>query len=140
MRRELAAFGRQAGTDERRFDLAVQMLQRRIACHAGPDRARPGAVAEVADAVEAEREGGRLHAGQRGIDIAERRFLHLADETERQVHRLRRQPARAGHAAAEQGETLADALGQLYGDEEAEHWAGSRRRRSDQRNSTNTPV
>src|SRR5579862_2153829 len=104
MRMEFLAVGLGASPNHRRFDLVAQVVECWLLVHPGPDAAQLCPAAEMADPGEAHGEAWRSNSGQRGIDVVELRPVHLADEAQRQVKILRRRPAGARQAAAEQAQ------------------------------------
>src|SRR3546814_10836810 len=77
------------------------MRQRRVRVDIRPDRARPALRGELAEPAQAQIEGRRGDPLELGMEIVAGLLRHLADEAQRQVHVLRRHPARVGNGAAD---------------------------------------
>ena len=57
------------GALQRRLHLGLQVVERRVALHAGPERMHLAALLEGADARELQREARRAQPGQRVVDL-----------------------------------------------------------------------
>ena len=104
-----------------RLDLGLQEAQLVGLLDPDPERAEPAALLEGADAAQGKLEGPGADIGQCLVDLVGPPVLDLADEAQRQVVVLRRQPAGAGDAAGQHGELGLDGGGEGECDEEADH-------------------
>jgi hypothetical protein len=120
VRREFACLGFEADALKRGLDLFLEMDQRAVGAHAGPQRARVLAT-ELADARKLELETGRADAQERIVDVVTDVLGHLADEAQGQVELVVMCPASAGDAALQPGEALADGFGQFERDKQPDH-------------------
>src|SRR5882762_6450606 len=118
--REFARLGFQPDAQQRRLDLLLQMHQRVVRAHAGPQGARILA-AEFADAREFQRKSRRPNGGERVVDIVRDILIDFADEAEREMQLAVAGPARARYAALQREQTLAHAFGHFQRNEKSNH-------------------
>ena len=75
-----------------------------------PALERPALIAELADAMQLQREVRHGDARQRVVDVVGDIAIHIADEGQRQVQLLAALPARPGHPALQKHQRLGHAL------------------------------
>ena len=114
-------FGREAGTNARLVDLAVERGERVGGRYAGPERIGPSALLEPADSGERDARDRRDDLAQSDRDVLGDRSFDLADEAERHVQLFLVLPSCGGHALHYVEQALTDSGRRAEGDEKADH-------------------
>ncbi len=116
-----AALGLEAEADQRLIELVMELGGVLVRADAGPDGVGAAARVELADAVERDFEGGEMDLAERERDVLGHAAVDLADEAQRDVELRVGLPARAGDAAHQREQALADRGGGPEADEQAVH-------------------
>ena len=118
---EPAALRRTPTVAQRAVDAALEAGELGVAGDSDPQHPGLAARREMAKSLEAQAPAAAFDQGQRLGDLVDPALVDLADEAQRQMLLVRRQPADVAQPAGQRLERAQDRIGQSEGDEQAGH-------------------